>query len=91
MTRWFQFTIGCLLFVVSAAHADECYFKPLFNGRDLSGWEGVTSDARASWKVEDGAIVCTGHQGTWLRSKERYGDFNLRFEYRLRPGGNSGI
>lgn len=91
MTRWFQFTLGCLLAFGSAAGADECYFKPLFNGHDLSGWEGVTSDASASWKVDDGAIVCTGHKGTWLRSKEKYGDFNLRFEYRLRPGGNSGI
>jgi hypothetical protein len=76
---------------VSAAGADECHFTPLFNGHDLSGWEGVTSNAGESWKVEDGAIVCTGHKGTWLRSKKEYGDFNLRFEYRLRPGGNSGI
>ena len=51
----------------------------------------MTSDAAASWKVEDGAIVCTGQPGTWLRSQEQYCDFNLRFEYRLSPGGNSGI
>lgn len=91
MTRHLQLAIVWLLVFASVACADECYFTPLFNGRDLSGWEGVTSDASASWKVEDGAIVCTGHQGTWLRSKEQYGDFNLRFEYRLLPGGNSGI
>ena len=36
-------------------------------------------------------IVCTGQPGTWLRSKDVYDDFNLRFEYKLRPGGNSGI
>jgi 3-keto-disaccharide hydrolase len=85
----------CLLLVVVVAPlpaaAGEACFRPLFNGRDLSGWEGVTADASTSWKVEDGMIVCTGRPGTWLRSKHRYGDFNLRFEYRLLPGGNSGI
>ena len=35
--------------------------------------------------------MCTGLKGTWLRSREQYGDFNFRFEYRLKPGGNSGI
>jgi len=69
----------------------EIGYKPLFNGQDLSGWEGVTSDAGASWKVERGEIVCTGQRGTWLRSTQQYGDFNLRFAYKLRPGGNSGI
>jgi hypothetical protein len=76
---------------MSGASADEPCFKPLSNGRDLSGWEGVTSDASASWKAEDGMIVCNGKPGTWLRSKDVYDDFNLRFDYKLRPGGNSGI
>jgi len=87
--------IGLLLFVAAGAastlSADEPGFRSLFNGRDLSGWEGVTSDAAASWKVEDGMIVCTGEPGTWLRSKEQVDDFNLRLEYKLRPGGNSGV
>ncbi len=85
----------CLLLIVAVsslrAAAGEACFQPLFNGRDLSGWEGVTADASTSWKVEDGMIVCTGRPGTWLRSKRQYADFNLRFEYRLLPGGNSGI
>jgi hypothetical protein len=71
--------------------AIEPGFRSLFNGRDLSGWEGVTSDAAQSWRVEDGTIVCTGQKGTWLRSHEQFGDFNLRFEYKLKPGGNSGV
>lgn len=86
-----RIAVACLFVVTSVACAAECHFKSLFNGHDLSGWQGVTSDASASWKVEDGAIVCTGQKGTWLRSNQQYGDFNLRFEYRLRPGGNSGI
>ena len=71
--------------------AAEPGFRSLFNGRDLGGWEGVTSEAAQSWRVADGAIVCTGEKGTWLRSRQQYGDFNFRFEYKLKPGGNSGI
>lgn len=83
--------LGIVLAAGPAATAGEGCFTSLFNGRDLSGWEGVTAGASASWKVEDGLIVCTGQPGTWLRSTRQYGDFNLRFEYKLRPGGNSGI
>lgn len=81
----------CLFAGMDFSWAVEPGFIPLFNGRDLCGWSGVTSDASASWKVEQGMIVCTGQRGTWLRSRDVYGDFNLRFDYRLRPGGNSGI
>jgi len=78
-------------FFPAAAWSLEPGFRSLFNGRDLAGWDGVTSDAAKSWRVDDGTIVCTGEKGTWLRSRERYGDFNFRFEYKLKPGGNSGI
>ena len=36
-------------------------------------------------------LVCTGKKGTWLRSDREYGDFNLRLDYKLQAGGNSGV
>jgi 3-keto-disaccharide hydrolase len=86
------FLAACLIAAPAstAAGGDFCYHA-LFNGRDLSGWEGVTADASASWKVADGMLKCTGQKGTWLRSKRQYADFNFRFEYKLLAGGNSGI
>src|SRR5437016_11651408 len=36
-----------------AAAADESGFVSLFNGRDLTGWEGDTN----YWSVKDGAII----------------------------------
>lgn len=87
----------CLVAVLAAGASPAfagrtwtCYTW-LFNGQDLCGWEGVTSPASQSWKVENGSIVCTGKPGTWLRSKRQYADFNFRFEYKLLAGGNSGI
>jgi len=64
---------------------------PLFNGRDLDGWEGVGG---ASWYVEDGALV--GTQGPNnapgdLLTKASYKDFELKVTYRVEWPCNSGI
>ncbi|MDZ4689466.1 MAG: DUF1080 domain-containing protein [Planctomycetaceae bacterium] len=70
----------------------ELDYKPLFNGVDLAGWEGGGAPADVCWKVEDGLLVCTGEKkGPWLRTEKEYGDFNLRFDYFVSPGGNSGV
>lgn len=72
-------------------YVTELDHRPLFNGRDLTGWEGAGAEASKCWKVEDGLLTCTGDKGPWLRSLAEYDDFNLRLEYRLKPGGNSGV
>lgn len=69
----------------------ELGYTSLFNGRDLSGWEGAGDDAAKCWKVEEGLLVCTGKKGPWLRSAQEYDDFNLRLAYKLKEGGNSGV
>ena len=69
----------------------ELGYKPLFNGQDLTGWEGADRDASLCWSVEDSLLMCNGKPGPWLRSAAKYDDFNLRLEYKTRPGGNSGV
>ncbi len=69
----------------------ELGYQPLFDGKSLAGWEGAGEPAERCWKVEDAAIVCTGEKGPWLRSKDQHGDYNLRLEYKLKAGGNSGV
>ncbi len=66
-------------------------FASLFDGQTLDGWEGAGQPAEKCWKVEGGAITCTGEKGPWIRSAKEYDDFNLRMEYRVAPGGNSGV
>lgn len=78
-------------FLVRNIRIRELGYETLFNGEDLAGWEGAGKPADVCWKVEDGAIMCTGEKGPWLRSKSEYGDFNFRFDYMVSPGGNSGI
>jgi hypothetical protein len=67
--------------------------KAFFNGKDLTGWEGLLQ----YWSVKDGAIVGTGGDkkvpfNTFLCSKKKYKDFELSFQIRLKDGeGNSGV
>lgn len=67
-------------------------WQTLFDGRDTSAWRilGKPADAPIGWKVEDDALA--GNKGAGnLATKELYGDFELELEWRISPGGNSGI
>ncbi|MGO1068840.1 3-keto-disaccharide hydrolase [Lysobacter sp. CA199] len=67
-------------------------FVPLFDGRTLRGWHGYRKSGQAvqGWQVVDGAIVRTGPGGD-LVSDRSYGDFDLRIDWKIASGGNSGI
>jgi hypothetical protein len=62
-------------------------FVSLFNGRDLSGWQGAVDN----YEVLDGAIRCQPHKGGTLFTKEQYDNFVVRLEFRLPPAGNNGL
>ena len=81
---------ACVPVAAKSADDKEEGFVPLFNGKDLGGWSKYDSRPDA-WAVEPGMIVCTGKGGGWLGTDRDYADFILRLEYRLRPGGNSGV
>jgi hypothetical protein len=63
--------------------------EPLFNGRDLSGWE-PTDPANNHWVVRDGELVNQAH-GANLESIRKFDDFQLHVEFNCPGDGNSGI
>ncbi len=67
-------------------------WKPLFNGRDLSGWKerGVSRSGQGRWRVVQGILTAEPGQG-WLASEQSFGDFVLRVEWRISQHGNSGL
>lgn len=78
-----------------AAESVEPGFKSLFNGKDLTGWDGNPK----LWSVKDGTI--TGITGSDEDTKIKHNtflvwkggevaDFELRFSYRIEKG-NSGV
>lgn len=64
-------------------------WTPLFNGKDLSGWEAVGDPS--IWSVKDGVIRCSGKSHGWLSTKAQYDNFELQLEFKIPPGGNSGV
>ena len=79
-----------LLSTLLFAPADETGFRPLFDGKTLKGWQLVAGHGQG-YLVEDGAIVCPVDGGGNLLTDREYGDFILRLEYKLSPGGNNGV
>ena len=65
----------------------ELGFRPLFNGKDLTGWQGDTT----GYQVEDGKIVALKTGRGNLYTKDEYSDFAVRFDFRLEPGANNGL
>lgn len=71
--------------------ANDEGFRPLFNGKDLSGWVLVNTPP-ATWKVADGMLVCSGKPIGEIRTEQMYQNFILEVEWRhLHPKGNAGI
>jgi len=63
-------------------------FDLMFNGEDLTGWQGNTK----GYVVKDGTISVEPKLGGGnLYTTEEYGDFIMRFEFKLTPGANNGL
>ncbi|MBI3920704.1 MAG: DUF1080 domain-containing protein [Armatimonadetes bacterium] len=62
-------------------------FFPLFNSKDLTGWQGSTN----GYVVENAVLVCIPDKGGLLYTEEQYGDFILRFDFKLTTNANNGI
>jgi 3-keto-disaccharide hydrolase len=71
----------------------------LFDGAALDGWRGYNRPDAAGtrWKVEDGFLTVGPAEGRDTRgaldliTTSAYDQFDLTFEWRVAPGGNSGV
>jgi hypothetical protein len=88
------FSAAFLLAAVTFAADDEAGFRPLFNGKDTTGWHVRKPDAHNAWKVEGGVLkneLKTGEHGVDLVTDAKFGDFTVRYEYQVPDGSNSGF
>ncbi|MGF1581710.1 MAG: DUF1080 domain-containing protein [Gemmataceae bacterium] len=69
--------------VVSLADSPPKGFKSLFNGKDLTGWKVPDKDNH--WKVVKGVIDYNAKGRDPLWTKDSFGDFILRVDWRLKP------
>lgn len=70
----------------------------LFDGKSLSGWHRYGGGAiDPVWKIRDGALcvdtlAMKKNEGEWdIVTDNEYTDFDLKLEWMISPGGNSGI
>ncbi len=75
--------------------ADAAGFVPLFNGKDLTGWQTT-----GNWVVDtDGSLTLHPREGekgwqrysAYLSTVKKYGDFVLDLEFKINAKGNSGV
>lgn len=90
-TKSILLTLCLMLSLAPAAMAAEEGYTPLFNGKDLSGWEGNPK----LWSVEDGEIVGSTEKdmikyNQFLIHEKSFKDFSLKVKVKL-LSGNSGI
>lgn len=84
-----------LILLAGLARSDDDGFKPLCNGKDLTGWVNVNC-LPSTWRVENGVIITTGTPMGFLRTDRMYENFVLEFEWMHKPAkpdapANSGL
>jgi len=81
-----------VLLVLMVVFLGSCAESPerdlLANG--LADWQQI-GGREGSWKFEDGILYTAGGDGGWLSTRREYGNFKLELEFRVPPGGNSGV
>ncbi len=81
---------------LSPALAAEGWYL-LFDGSTMNGWRIFRNAENNSWEVADGTLHCKPFvdNGTNDRSdlvtEETYDNFELSFEWKISPQGNSGV
>jgi hypothetical protein len=73
--------------------------RPLFDGKDLAGWEPIGNVENNKWVARDGELVNDNpevpgqrvHGAANIKTTEKFQDFKLHIEVNCPEGGNSGI
>lgn len=66
-------------------------WRLLFDGESMGSWRSYQEqEADDGWGIESGCLARLGMGGD-LISREQFGDFELKLEWRISASGNSGI
>ena len=68
-------------------------WKLLFDGKSPEGWRSFKKQSFPSkgWLVEDGWLHCLGQSGGDIITDGEFDDFELTWEWKQAPAGNSGL
>jgi hypothetical protein len=73
--------------------------RMLWDGTSTKGWRGAYKEAfpKTGWQIKDGMLTVVqadgaeSQNGGDIVTKEKFGAFDLQFEFRLTEGANSGV
>lgn len=66
-------------------------WRLMFDGKSLAQWRSYKKpDLSSGWAIENGCLTRVGRAGDII-SREQFGDFDLKLEWRISDSGNSGI
>lgn len=76
-----------------AASESAQHWKLLFDGKSTSGWRSFKRQTfpAKGWAVEDGWLAGLGQHGGDIISTGEFAQFDLQWEWKIAPGGNSGL
>jgi len=90
----FFFILGAVTLAGQAPSGE----RPLFDGKTTAGWRGFKKPAfpDKGWVVENGwlkhvAKGATSDGGGDIITIDTFDNFDLQFDWRIAPGGNSGV
>ena len=67
----------------------------LFDGQSMNGWRSYKNSEQDCWDIQDNALHCKGAMDADKRADilttEQYENFELAFDWKISPGGNSGV
>ncbi|NJX14444.1 3-keto-disaccharide hydrolase [Tamlana crocina] len=74
-------------------------WKLLWDGKTTKGWRGAKLDSfpEQGWQIKDGELIVLASGGAEsaaggdIVTEKLYGDFELKVDFKLTPGANSGI
>jgi hypothetical protein len=69
-------------------------WKLLFDGTTMNGWHNFGRDSLTGWTVDSGMMVALGKggdHGNDIVTNDEFENFELSLEWKISPGGNSGI
>ncbi len=77
--------------VLTAAERAQGW-RVLFDGSDLSAWRGYRKTSLPEgWQAVDGSLALVTAGAGDIITRDQFRNFDLRLEWKVAPGGNSGI
>jgi 3-keto-disaccharide hydrolase len=68
-------------------------WTPLFDGKTTTGWRSFkkTDFPAKGWVIEDGWLHCLGQKGGDIITDREFDNFELEWDWKIAPAGNSGV